>query len=471
MWVVTPKEKGCGGAPDSVIARSAHLGRWPWEVEGWTVCGRGQTFVESPKMQFALLNPAAELVVTLPAVGGGMVASKYRCAGLVHGRPAFRSVDDGGAAAGAADGDSGGASNLRLFWMSTSSRWMLGAVEDGGGVQNLIARSVPDDGSSWASLWPWEAEAQAWEAPTTTTKGLQDGDAKWIPEKGIHVKLSSPGVAFRCEDEEAPAGIEGCYEQQGMCNGRVYYMQQLKDEQLDGFTGPKCLWFAEDRGQWVVTPPNLLGNSRTVMARISSRAWWPWEAHLGGSTSPHSLGATPFATLPPWHGGTTVLASGRASWEVADEETGALRQAQGTLVELDPEARCARVRASDGARHPFMGLYVRAGIVSARPFFLQTQEDPKKKSNKKPAGKHRSQSQNTRAWAWKPPTEPRYALWYCEDPGQWVITEDFRLLDALTVDARVTDSAWFPWEVASIWEVADGLGGFVLDINMKVEEV
>ena len=36
----------------------------------------------------------------------------------------------------------------------------------------------------------------------------------------------------------------------------------------------------------------------------------------------------------------------------------------------------------------------------------------------------------------------------CEDNEQWVITEEFRLMDELVVDARCKDSAWMPWQVA-----------------------
>merc|ERR1712050_336078 len=105
-----------------------------------------------------------------------------------------------------------------------------------------------------------------------------------------------------------------------MTNGRVFYVQRLQDATLggQGDTGPLCLWYAEDRGQWIITPAEQLGNSLVALARIASRAWWPWETHLGGSTSPALMGAVPFATLPEWHGGATVLASSRANWEVAD---------------------------------------------------------------------------------------------------------------------------------------------------------
>lgn len=33
-----------------------------------------------------------------------------------------------------------------------------------------------------------------------------------------------------------------------------------------------------------------------------------------------------------------------------------------------------------------------------------------------------------------------------EDNEQWVISEEFRLMDELVVDARCKDSAWMPWQ-------------------------
>jgi len=471
MWVVTPKEKGVGRAPQGVIARSQHLARWPWEVEEWNVCGRDQTFVKQPTMHYSLPNPAPEVLVTLPAgrpgTFAGAVTAKYQAGGFVNNRPAFLNVDDV-APSGVPEGCGPGC--LRLFWMPRAMRWMIGLVQEGGGVQCLIARSVPDDGASWGSIWPWEAENKNWEVPNDVTQGLEDGEAKWFLEDSVHVKLSSPGVVVSCEDDAergGDGGLQGSYDPKGMVNGRVFYMQRLKDNQMANLIGAKCVWFAEDRGQWVITPANLLGDSRVVLARISSRAWWPWEAHLAGTTSPHSMGATPFACLPPWHGGTNVLASGRADWEVADE-TGALQPAPNTMVELDPDSRCLGVKAAEGAKYPWLGVYVRAGMLSSRPFFLQSHEEPTKKK-KASAKKNNSQPQRTRVW--HPPTVARYAIWYVEDTEQWVITEDFRLLDGLTVDARVNSSAWYPWEAVASWEVMDGLGGFVVDQLLRVEEV
>lgn len=470
MWVATPKEVKLGGAPEKVIARSPHLARWPWEVENWSVCGRDATFIQQPKMRFSLPNPAAEILVTLPAGRpgsfAGTVTAKYHAAGFLNNRPAFQGADNV-EPAGCPRGLGG---SLRLFWMPNASRWMIGIVQEGGGVQNMVARSVPDDGSSWASLWPWEAANQNWEVPNDNTKGLEDGEAKWFLDNGIHVKLSSPGLYMHCEDDPTQGGdggLQGFYEPKGMTNGRVFYMQKLRDSELAGFTGAKCLWFAEDRGQWVVTTANLLGNSRTVLARIHSRAWWPWEAHLGGTTSPQSMGSTPFACLPPWHGGTTVLASSRADWEVADE-AGEFHQAPSTQIELDPNRRSAGVKAGENAKYPWAGAYTRAGILSARPFFLQSNEEKKKK--KKDKNGANKNNQPARAWAWHPPTTPRYAIWYVEDLEQWVITEDFRLLDSLTVDARVSSSAWYPWEATGSWQVSDGAGSFMTDPQLCVEE-
>jgi len=310
---------------------------------------------------------------------------------------------------------------------------------------------------SWASLWPWEVHAHGWEAPTVATHGITDGDAQWLVQDTSKVSLASPGVLVSHDNKDGTrSSLGGFYEPHGMANGRCFYLQQLKDAPLDAdgdTAGPKCLWFAEDRGQWVLTTPDRLGDSRTVLARIFSRAWWPWEAHLGGSTSPGVLGAVPFATMPPWHGGSTVLSSTRAVWEVADASS-SFQKSRGMAVDLDPDARCAVVKSADESSHPFLGIFERSGLLSSRPLFLQMREAKESKGK-----------------TWKPPAEPRYALWYAEDLEQWVITEDFRLLDVLTVDARVSDSCWFPWDISADWEVADGSGSFVMDALLKVDEL
>jgi len=130
----------------------------------------------------------------------------------------------------------------------------------------------------------------------------------------------------------------------------------------------------------------------------------------------------------------------KASWEVG-EPSGAFHSARDMAVNLVCIRRLV-VKAHAMAMHPFLGTYDFAGLLSSRPFFLQrTQEDQ------------------------------RFAVWYAEEPEQWVITEDFRLLDCITVDARVSDTAWFPWDVGSPWQISDRVGGFCPDAALQVEAV
>ncbi|CAE8581972.1 unnamed protein product, partial [Polarella glacialis] len=106
-----------------------------------------------------------------------------------------------------------------------------------------------------------------------------------------------------------------------------------------------------ERGQWVITAPEILGDSRAVLARIQSRAWWPWEAHLGSTTAAASLGAAPFATMAPWHGGAALLAGARVNWEVADHK-GGFREARNMLVDLECPKK-AIISMHPDAKHPF----------------------------------------------------------------------------------------------------------------------
>ncbi|CAK9036348.1 unnamed protein product [Durusdinium trenchii] len=378
------------------------------------------------------------------------------------------------------EGDYPGITSLWIFWMPKQGRWLLANVKPGGtGVQSVVARSLADDGSTWACFWPWEVrvpfynfqqflqilqfrcsmfsqvEAEGWESPTADTIGLEDADAIWVPNRDIAVRLASPAIVIGTVDDlgAPPVIICGFYEPRGMANGRVYYVMVPEDISLERSTGPMCLWFAEDRGQWVITAPELLGDSSEVLARIPSRAWWPWEAHLGSNTCAAGLGSAPWATMPPWHGGAALLRGARVNWEVADP-SGQFREANGMVVEIDCPDQ-AQVWARREASHPFVGVYERCGLLASRPYFLQT----------------RASAKEARKKGRMDGDVPRYVLWYGEDNEQWVITEEFRLMDELVVDARCKDSAWMPWQAATTWEVSDGDRGFVSDIYVRVEEM
>eukprot|EP00931_Biecheleriopsis_adriatica_P055225 TRINITY_DN32595_c0_g1_i1.p1 TRINITY_DN32595_c0_g1~~TRINITY_DN32595_c0_g1_i1.p1 ORF type:complete len:519 (+),score=102.71 TRINITY_DN32595_c0_g1_i1:36-1592(+) len=450
MWVITPKEAGVGSQPEGAIARAPNLGRWPWEVQDWQVCGKNDVFLDQPTMSFGLILPAAELIVQAPAMNGVPAACGFRRAGFVHGKVAFMR---------AGDSDDAKTASLRIFWMPKMARWLLASVKPKvTGVETVIARSVPDDGSTWASLWPWEVEAEGWESPTADTVGLIDGDAQWIPNRDIMVRLSSPSIVIgSVENWSAPPSVIcGYYEPRGMANGRVYYVMLPDDISLENTTGPMCLWFAEDRGQWVVTAPEFLGDSSGVLARIQSRAWWPWEAHLGSTTCAAALGAAPFAAMPPWHGGAALLAGARSNWEVADDTEG-FREARNMVVEIDCATQ-AHVIVSEFGSHPFAGVYERCGLVASRPFFMQTKDS----------------AEDTQGINPKDPGSPdpmRFVLWYAEENEQWVLTEEFRLLDELVINARTQDSAWLPWQASTPWEVSDGDRGYVKDTMIRVEEV
>eukprot|EP00930_Biecheleria_cincta_P094972 TRINITY_DN8680_c0_g1_i1.p1 TRINITY_DN8680_c0_g1~~TRINITY_DN8680_c0_g1_i1.p1 ORF type:complete len:541 (+),score=80.10 TRINITY_DN8680_c0_g1_i1:51-1625(+) len=443
MWVITHKATNIDDEPSGVVARSSHRTRWPWQVDSWQVCGRKGVFVDAPSMCFSLVLPSPELIVQAPSMDGIPVTDLFRRAGFVNGKVAFKRAGD--------DADPE-VPSLRIFFMPKMGRWLLASTKEGAGIETIIARSHVNDELNWVTLWPWEVEADSWESPTADTVGLDDADAEWQPNRDILVRLSSPGINIGAVEnyDAPPAIICGYYEQRGMANGRVYYVMVPVDTSLSKTTGPMCLWYAEDRGQWVITAPELLGDSSAVLARIASRAWWPWEAHLGSTTSAACISAAPFATMPPWHGGAALLAGARVNWFVADEN-GGFREAKNMVVELD----CAHeltVLAAETASHPFVGDYAMLGLIGSRPYFMQTQE----------AAEDAQGAEGSDA--------ARYTMWYAEDTEAWVITEQFRLLDELVVDARCRDSSWFPWQVAMPWEVSNGDSDFVVDINVKVEE-
>jgi len=145
-----------------------------------------------------------------------------------------------------------------------------------------------------------------------------------------------------------------------------------------------------------------------------------------------------------------------------------------------------RIKAARWAKHPFLGYYDYHGMLASRPYYLQ--ENPGKQN---PAQQKQPMAMGDDSGLCEGiddildgfmlpevnnilPLPPRYALWYSDELSQWVITEDFRLLDCLVVDARSSDSAWFPWDISLGWEVAtestdqDPDGKFVSDRYLRV---
>lgn len=438
--MVTPKSDGVGPAPSRIIARSFSSARWPWDIDGWEACGlykgKATTFKPEPKMKFTLLLSVAELTVKMSVpsgLPGETTSERYRLCGRVADRVAFRQID------GSPDVD-----GLRLFFLPHQGRWMLCSVAGNGtGIESMIARSNPDDGSTWASMWPWCVEAQGWEVTTGPTLGMESMlEARWIEDRLMQVRVVSPNVRLKDLPEFAKQWA-GIYEARGMANNRCYYVQRIVQDAAAGFVDPLCLWFAEDRGQWVLTDTSQLGNSKSVYGRITSRAWWPWEAHLGGNTSPFGIGAVPFAAAPVWHEGAAMLAVLRQNWEVVDK-SGVFRVARDPVmtVELMPEQWIEVASSVATATHEFLGAYEFVGLISARPYYVQH--------------KLKGVDQNR-----------RHVLWYSEEFEQWVINLDYRLGDHTVVTTRADDSAWFPYETAN-WEIPDGDGDFVRDPFISV---
>jgi len=388
-------------------------------------------------MRLVILNPVADLEVQYTNDLKVVEVARFRCAGDIHNRPAYKRIDrDDGV-------------DQRLFWLESQrgralpreGRWLLVNLKDDGtdgGIDNIIARSHNDGGESWASLWPWEAQKGGWERATCKTYGLVPGDAEFLLDKSLWVRMLSPSISF-VGTEGAPVDVSGTFAADGMTNGRVHYIQELKQALSDA--GSLSIWFAEDRGQWVVTGTDKLGDSTQVLGRISSRAWWPWECHLTSNSSPTLMGAAMLAAMPEWCHGAAMLSSLRATWEMSDAQ-GKFQAVPDMAVDLN-HAKDLKVTAGEGAQHPFLGRYRHAGLLSSRPYFLQDRKDKK--------------------------SPVRFAVWYAEDAENWVITNDYRILDGDTVDARADDSAWLPWEVVSCWEVSDGQGDFIDDILLKVE--
>eukprot|EP00928_Gymnodinium_smaydae_P019153 TRINITY_DN17320_c0_g1_i2.p1 TRINITY_DN17320_c0_g1~~TRINITY_DN17320_c0_g1_i2.p1 ORF type:complete len:565 (-),score=107.04 TRINITY_DN17320_c0_g1_i2:96-1790(-) len=465
MWVVTPKAAvAIGECPDSAVARCRSTARWPWEVDAWEVCNthcKKATFVASAKMRFVLVMPAAELVVSLPldpgatlrhadeagrgggaafGAAGDVEESRYRYVGDLSDHVAFRKAEMGG--------------SERLFFMPAAKRWLVASVDDHGeGVRHVLARSRPVDDSSWASLWPWEVGAGMWETPSTRTVGLKDGDATWAIDPRVGIRLASPDLELR-----GSLILDGIYRPRGMVNGRVFYIQELQESSI--FTsGPVCLWYAEDRAQWVMTGPDQLGDSRVVRGRVKSCTWWPWEAHIGGTTAPESFGSAPLASSPAWQGGAAMLAGFQTQWEEIAEADGTLRPSSRLTVEPVFEHWFRVSSAKFSANYQFIGEYRFSGFISSRPFFVQRYVAAPKKDAYDINLEDRARKRK------------RSAIWYAEATGYWVITSDFRILDCSSIHARVDDSCWFPWEAVSGWEVPDGAGGFITDWNLNLTTI
>eukprot|EP00929_Paragymnodinium_shiwhaense_P019847 TRINITY_DN13403_c0_g1_i2.p1 TRINITY_DN13403_c0_g1~~TRINITY_DN13403_c0_g1_i2.p1 ORF type:complete len:534 (+),score=106.05 TRINITY_DN13403_c0_g1_i2:127-1728(+) len=432
MWVVTPEVQSYGSesAPENCVARCRHPSRWPWATKDWEACGKSGNWKRAPYLRFSIVNPCAELQVQLPQPGGGGQVStmRFRCNGQVYDKPCFRKVKE------SADPDS--EQEVRIFFMPKQGVWLVATLklDEGGGVEHVLAKSYDDDGASWIDMWPWSVDQGAWELPdrpAVLQETADGGEVTWKVDRLAKVQLSSPPVEI-----VGSLLFNGVYEPAGMVNGRTYFRQNLENSNFSA-AGPVCLWFSEERSQWVLTGPDQLGDARVVRARIASRAWWPWEAHLGGCTAPGVLGATAFAAAPPWQGGAAMLASSITAWEELADADGGLEKAPDMEVRAIFEKKCVFASKLPDSKHAFLGEYKYAGILSSRPFFMCTDPNPLA---------HR-----------------RFCLWYSELAESWVVTADYRLLDIMAADARAEDSAWFPWEISVPWQVADGAGGFLFD--------
>lgn len=402
-------------------------------------------------MRFTVVLPAADLLVEVPAaVGGGprlgpdsdAVLATYRCSGTVHGRPAFKSIED------SVFGP------MCLFFLPKMGRWIIAAVRaDGTGTETMVARSIRDDGCTWVSQWPWAVQRDGWELADVQTIGLSEAGATFALDRRISVRLSSPSVTIQGSSDSR---LQGVFEPCGMVNDRVFY-QRVRQHSKHEHGGAMCLWFAEDRGQWVVSTPELLGDSGLVVARISSRAWWPWEAHLGGTTSPASVGATPFSAAPPWQGGAKLLGASCRCWEATAEHD--LARSHGGFVE-DRSLRVQamfeprmQLTAADTSTFHFLGSYEMAGLVSSRPFYRQV------------PGTLPELAQHAALIGTIP--APLFVLWFSEEHQSWVVSAEFRFLDHASAEARVRDSTWVPWDASGLWEVPDSMGGFVADPSLS----
>lgn len=466
----------------------------------WEVCTdgvmRGESyFVAEPNMTFM---PSYHMVPELRVTVGSPFASPaqgvYRWAGIYNGRPHYRQVDEGD-----------GAPLLRLFMPSgprDDQRWVFAQVDASDEVSTVLVRSGrvgATAGPRNAQFLPWEVPRGFWEI-SRDIETVRGGN--WIPDNDFRVGLRSPsirvtGAGGLADPRPSPsplyaladlptekldgtavnegvvllrtgeagaaardgglsggvdaynnreyqyevASLNGIYELAGETNGRCYYKQRFEDFYAGAPTvGPFILWYASERSMWVITSPEKFGDSRTVQARIVTRAWWPWEAASGGASSSSMLGAMPQYVLKTGMGTHEALAEAASGqWEVADGR-GGFRVERRIQMSMEIDATWVDgfviKSEQEEAVYPFLGSYRKAGVLSSRLFFVQNRDDGK----------------------------TAYVVWYAEDRMQWVITGSTQLLVSSAVNARTgPECAWFPWEISSRWEVADGQGGFLND--------
>eukprot|EP00746_Dinoflagellata_sp_MGD_P072146 gnl/MRDRNA2_/MRDRNA2_29305_c0_seq1.p1 gnl/MRDRNA2_/MRDRNA2_29305_c0~~gnl/MRDRNA2_/MRDRNA2_29305_c0_seq1.p1 ORF type:complete len:527 (-),score=83.39 gnl/MRDRNA2_/MRDRNA2_29305_c0_seq1:109-1689(-) len=434
MWVITPKTERLGGPGMKCIARNRSVARLPWDIavaEIWECCDlvkdrKGALvgiFSPVPSMCFELYLPIPRLEVAVSLPQGAPCAGVYGFAGLINGRCLYRHADPAAKA-------------VQIVWDAKQRRWLIAEtdVEAGekgaGGIRTVIARSFEREGA--LAALPWQNPPGTWEV-SNDPLALMGGD--FLLDNIFKVSIMAPDV--RILGATGPlAALNGVYGQNGELNGRACYRHKLEEFSVDT-GGPMSLWFSEDRGMWVFSTPELIGNSDRVCARIQSRAWWPWEAHLGSSTSPSMAGSVPASDVPVGKCVAEGLAATRVSWEIADG-TGGFSIDTKLHVRLEHDQEAVFQSRGTAARYAFLGRYTCAGMLSGRPFFLQHAQ----------------------------PGDFHGACWFSEEDNQWIITEDWQLLDKAAVNCRSPDCAWFPWDVMASWEVPDGTGGFLKDTNL-----
>jgi len=438
MWVISPKTERLGGRAAQAIARNRSTARLPWEIqvtETWETCEMQRdektgamvgVFASAPSMFFELYIPIPKISVTVSLSQGAPSMGVYSYAGLVQGNCLYRQENPDAQA-------------VQMVWEANQKRWLIAetdkeagkkGAEDVGGIRAVLARSSRREGPL-ASL-PWQSPPGTWEV-SNDPLAVMGGD--FIPDKALKVSILAPDV--RIVGATGPlAQLNGLYGQHCELNGRACWRHKLGEFGTVETGGPMSLWFSEDRGQWVFSTPELLGNDNKVCARINSRAWWPWEAHLGTSTSPGMLGSLPAADVPVGLSLAEGLAATRVCWEVADGRGGFSMDTK-LRVMLEFEDDAVFQSTGPNARYAFLGRYACAGMLACRPFFLQS-----------------------------PDADYHGVCWFDEEDNYWIITEDWQFMDKQAVNARCPDPAWFPWAVKASWEVPDGSGGFLKDANL-----
>eukprot|EP00397_Hematodinium_sp_SG-2012_P030838 GEMP01032688.1.p1 GENE.GEMP01032688.1~~GEMP01032688.1.p1 ORF type:complete len:464 (+),score=72.84 GEMP01032688.1:86-1477(+) len=373
----------------------------PWTGQWATAEG-----IRVPSLQIEFPKAEPPLRVATESPFGALIEGMYQCTGIdssYHRR--YRQLDD----------------ELSVQLWRSKGGWVFSHNDHEGNVKTIVARSRS---RSKGGESPWEMQ---WEL---SRDPMDEQGGNWVKASVSVLQQAYDHSEVRVCGGSFGNLLNGVFVEYGSYNGRPYWVQECDLDVISVDEGPFCIWFAQDRNEWLIGKPEHLGNSRFAYCRIESMAYFPWDCRM--PSSPKILNAATAYTLGL--SDAEMLTNCMATWEVCVEGDGTKWNPDTSLdIELIvPDSLTISGEFNAETRH-LLGEYSYHGMLSSRPVYLGPQ-----------------------------------ALWFCEDRDQWVISKRTSFMDATRVMCRSVSSMLLPWDTKALWEVTDWSGGFKVEPSLQL---